>query len=129
MFTLSENSLRNLVGVRVELQDVVKEAIKITVIDFGIPSTGGLRTVGEQNMLFQTGKSNDDGIENMSKHQFGSAVDFFAYVDGKASWDKYHLAMVAAAFLQAASNLGVKVKWGGLWTSFKDYPHIELSED
>ena len=108
---------------------VAHRAIQISKIDFGIPTDGGIRTAERQHELFEDGKSKADGYHKRSPHQSGRALDFYAYVDGKASWDREHLAMVAAAFLQAASELGIRVRWGGLFRSFSDMPHIELIED
>jgi peptidoglycan L-alanyl-D-glutamate endopeptidase CwlK len=113
-------------GINMDLRRVADRAIQITKVDFGIPDTGGLRDAEIQNWLFKSGKSNCDGYEKLSNHQSGNALDFYAYVDGKASWDEGHLAQVAAAFLQASIELGIPIKWGGLFKSFKDYPHVEL---
>jgi peptidoglycan L-alanyl-D-glutamate endopeptidase CwlK len=124
-YTLSKTSLRNLDGVHPELIDVVKMAIQITKIDFGIPSSGGYRTASQQNELYRDKKSQLDGFDKKSNHQTGNAVDVFAYVDGKASWDEHHLSMVACAMLEAANRLGVNLRWGGLWKSFVDMPHFE----
>lgn len=124
-YRLSKTSLRNLDGVHPELIDVVKMAIQITKVDFGIPSTGGYRTAETQHKLFLDGKSKADGYEKKSNHQTGNAVDVFAYVDGKASWDESDLAMVACAMLEAANRLGVNLRWGGHWKSFVDMPHFE----
>jgi len=54
------------------------------------------------------------------------ALDVYAYVDGAASWRPQHLATVAAAMLQAANELGVRLEWGGLWRSFVDMPHFQI---
>lgn len=124
-FQFSPASLRNRRGVDKRLIDISDRAIQLTIVDFGIPSLGGLRTELQQNTLFNGGKSKCDGFNIRSKHQDGLALDFYAYVDGKASWNKHHLAMVATAWLQAAAELKIPVKWGGLW-DFADYPHIEL---
>jgi len=125
-FKLGKNSTLNLVGVNEDLIEIVNLAIKITKVDFGIPSDGGVRTKERQNELFRDGKSKADGYVKLSNHQSGNALDFYAYVDGKASWDELHLAMVAAAYLQASSILGHRLGWGGLFRSFKDFPHVEL---
>ena len=125
-FQLSKNSKANRAGVDHQLIEISDLAIQLTIVDFGIPKDGGIRTTKRQQQLFHDGKSKADGIHNKSNHQSGNALDFYAYVDGKASWDKYDLAMVAAAHLQAASQLGYKISWGGLWSGFPDYPHIEL---
>ena len=125
-------------GVNPDLIKVTNLAIKLTVIDFGIPADGGIRTAERQKELFDDGFSKADGVINLSNHQLGDALDFYAYVDGKASWQSHHLAMVAAAHLQAASMLGIKINWGGFWQrkvpKFKngipygwDMAHIELA--
>jgi peptidoglycan L-alanyl-D-glutamate endopeptidase CwlK len=126
VFSLGKKSIENLIGVDDELIDVVELAIEITKVDFGIPSTGGYRVEAEQAKLFTAGLSKADGRVNKSKHQTGRAVDVFAYVDGKASYNTEHLAMVAAAMLQAASQLNIELKWGGHFRSFTDMPHFEL---
>lgn len=125
-YSLSKNSLNNREGVDYRLLEVSDLAIQITTVDFGHPSFAGRRSAMQQNQLFSAGRSKCDGYSKISNHQSGNALDFYAFVDGKASWDELHLAMVAAAFLQAASILGYRLKWGGLWTNFKDMPHVEL---
>ncbi len=128
MFKLGKNSLNNLVGVDERLIDIAEVAIKLSNIDFGIPSTGGLRTEEVQAKLFADGVSKADGVNNKSYHQSGKAVDLYAYVDGKASWDKAHLTIIATSMLQAAAHLGYPLKWGGLWKSWQDMPHYEIKD-
>ena len=127
-FKLGKNSINNLVGVDGRLIAIADLAIELTNIDFGIPSTGGLRTEADQAKLFADGVSKADGVNNKSYHQSGKAMDVYAYVDGKASWDKLHLAVIASAMLQASAQLGYKLKWGGLWKSWQDYPHFEIKD-
>jgi|TARA_B110000967_G_scaffold93413_1_gene95995 peptidoglycan L-alanyl-D-glutamate endopeptidase CwlK len=127
-FQLGTNSINNLAGVDGRLIDIADLAIKLTNIDFGIPATGGLRTEEVQAKLFEDGFSKADGVSNKSYHQSGKALDVYAYVDGKASWDKLHLALIAAAMLQASAQLGYELKWGGLWKSWQDMPHFELRD-
>lgn len=124
MFKLSERSKQRRKGVDSRLIEISDLAIQITVIDFGHPADAGLRTAERQKELFDQKSSKCDGYENLSYHQSGKALDFYAYVDGKASWEKEHLAMVACAFLQAASILGYRLEWGGLWPW--DMPHVQL---
>lgn len=140
MFKLSARSKRNRIGVDPKLIEISDLAIQITKIDFGVPEDGGIRTAIRQNELFRDEKSKADGFENLSEHQpaddgYGKALDFYAFIDGSASWQHEHLAMVAAAHLQAASILGYKIEWGGLWMSTKktngipygwDMAHIQL---
>jgi len=128
MFTFSQSSRTNRVGIDPRLIEISDRAIQISIIDFGIPSTGGYRTVKQQAELYTAGKSKADGRTFFSRHQTGRALDVYAYVDGKASWEKEHLAIVACAMLQAANELGHKLDWGGLWTGFPDFPHFQLGE-
>jgi len=115
MFILSQRSLERREGVDPDLIAVNNLALKITVIDFGIPEHGGLRTAETQNQLYLDGFSKADGYNNLSNHQSGDALDFYAFVNGAASWEHHHLAMVAAAHLQAASMLKISINWGGFW--------------
>jgi len=136
-FKLGKSSLAHRKGVDPRLIEISDRAIKITLVDFGHGPMAGLRTAEIQNQLFKDGLSKCDGYKNKSNHQSGKALDFYAYVDGGASWQPEHLAMVAGAFLQAAGELGHQVRWGGLWskkirtttngiTYGWDMPHMEL---
>lgn len=125
MFKLSSNSSKNLIGINDYLIDVVELAITFTPIDFGIPKLGGYRSAKDQHKLYTDGKSKCDGYENISAHQTGSAFDFFAYVDGKASWKPIHLAQVWGAIHAAGRQLNVDLEWGGNWVSFQDMPHVQ----
>lgn len=145
MFALSGRSKRNRLGVDPKLIEIDDLAITLTLVDFGHGRYSGLRSQSSQRSLFDDGKSRCDGFRIRSNHQtasdgLGKALDFYAYVDGYASWDHSHLAMVACAYFQAASILGYKIKWGGLWKSKKpkavnginygwDCPHIELVDE
>lgn len=126
MFNLSKTSKERRRGVNKKLIEISDLALRISPIDFGIPDYGGIRSKKEQNQLFKDGLSKCDGYDKRSDHQDGKALDVYAYVDGKASWEYVHLSMVAAAMLQAANMLGYKLKWGGLWKNFKDLPHFYL---
>lgn len=136
-FSLSSTSKANRLGVDSRLIEISDLAITLTLIDFGHGPDSGLRTTERQAELFSQGKSKADGCIKRSKHQSGKALDFYAFVNGKASWNPEHLTLVACAFFQAASTLGYKIKWGGLWKSKNwepansisygwDCPHIEL---
>jgi len=137
MFIFSKTSNLRRLGVDPRLIQVSDRALEISVVDFGIPKHGGIRTAEEQYQLFLDGKSRADGTNNLSYHQSGKALDFFAFVDGEASWHPGHLAMVAAAFLQAGAEFGYKLTWGGLWLPVKttsgvphgwDAGHIQIEE-
>lgn len=133
MFKFSASSMDILSTVDDDIQDVFLAAIGISPIDFGIPSpSGGFRTPEMQNGLYVDGKSKADGYDNLSYHQSGNALDFYAYINGHASWDKIHLAMIAAVILAEGKRRGVELTWGGTFGSdeFKgwDYPHIQKAK-
>jgi peptidoglycan L-alanyl-D-glutamate endopeptidase CwlK len=128
MYQLSKRSSKHLSGVNPKLIDIIKLALQITKVDFGIPITGGLRTVEQQQELYRQEKSQCDGIIAKSNHQTGNAFDVFAYVDGKASWDIDDLNEVATAILAAASQLEIQLTWGGHWKNFVDRPHFEIKQ-
>ena len=136
-FKLSARSKERRDGVDPKLIELDDLALSLTLIDFGHPDYAGLRDAEEQLILYKRGVSQCDGYKKVSKHQSGKALDFYAYVNGRASWDPEHLAIIATAYFQAASILGYKIRWGGLWKKKKptyingipygwDMGHIEL---
>lgn len=140
IFVLSNRSKERREGVDPRLIEIDDLAIKLTLVDYGHGRVAGLRADEIQNKLYLDGKSKADGYIIRGNHQaaedgYGKALDFYAYVEGKVSYEPLHLAMVATAYFQAASILGYKIKWGGLWYTEEhslygwDMPHIELVED
>jgi len=135
-FNFSVSSTKNMKGVHPDLITIFTEAIKNSPIDFGVPSTGGLRTVKVQDELFIANKSKCDGVLSISNHQTGNALDFYAYINKKASWDKTHLSIIAGVIMATAKRLlkegkiSIKIKWGGEFASNSfhgwDYPHFEV---
>lgn len=144
MYLFSEKSVKRMSGVHPELIFVFEESIKISPIDFGIPGDGGVRAAERQKELCLDGKSKCDGYVKVSRHQikpgesYGSALDFYAYVDGSASWEKHHLSMVAAVIMATARRLkdegriSIVLYWGGQFGSSRfdgwDFPHIEIGK-
>jgi len=109
MFKLSQKSLDELKGVDPRLIAVVKRAIEISKVDFGV--TEGLRSVDTQKKYVAAGKSQT----MKSKHIDGKAVDLVAYVDGKVSWELNLYDNIADAMKQAATELKLPLKWGAAW--------------
>ncbi|PHR86090.1 MAG: hypothetical protein COA78_38340 [Blastopirellula sp.] len=134
-YQLSSGSIRNREGVDPRLILVSDYAIKRTVIDFGHPAYGGIRSTEDQQYLFKIGASLADGINDISDHQIGFALDFFPYVNGRTSYKIAHCALVMAAFLEGASRLGIQLGWGGFWgggpyiEGFTDMPHMYIPKE
>ena len=108
-FKLSTKSTKRLDGVEKDLIKVVKEAIKLTRIDFGVIC--GMRTKKEQEALVASGASQT----MKSKHLEGKAVDLMAYVDGRASWELTLYDDIADAMAIASKELEIPIRWGAAW--------------
>lgn len=108
-FKLSKRSLSNLEGVNQRLVSVVKSAIDITEVDFGVLE--GVRTISRQKKLVEKGASKT----MKSKHLDGLAVDLIAYVDNRISWELSLYDEIADAMKAAAKDLAVPIRWGGAW--------------
>lgn len=136
MYRFSKTSLERRDGIDERLIRISDLAISICPIDFGIPLDGGLRTAERQQELHLAGKSRCDGYLHKSFHQTGKALDFYAFVHGKASWEVQHLTMVALAMMQAASSLEIPLRSGAFFKPFHDEPynhgwdcgHVELMD-
>lgn len=135
MNKFGESSTKKLNTCHSDIQKVMKLAIKECPIDFGIAE--GERTLIKQQEYYAAGKSRLDGVRQKSKHQSSpsNAVDIYAYVNGKASWDMNHLCFIAGYIFKSAQELNIKIRWGGNWNgdgeiitgqSFVDAPHFEL---
>jgi hypothetical protein len=109
-FQLSSRSLSKLEGVNSALVEVVKDAIHLTKVDFGV--TYGLRTLEEQKRLVAEGRSQT----MKSKHLEGRAVDLVAYFGSDISWELNVYDDICDAMAEAARNQGVAVKWGAAWS-------------
>ena len=119
-FYLGSKSLKKLVGVHEDLKRVCHRAIKLTTVDFTI--TEGVRTPARQKKLVEAGASKT----MKSRHLTGHAVDVAAMVGNEIRWDWPLYREISIAFKEAANELGVPIRWGGDWKSFKDGPHFEL---
>ena len=108
-FNLSQKCLDRLDGVIDDMVRVVKKAIELTKIDFGVSC--GLRTVEEQEELVAKGASQT----MKSKHLDGLAVDLMAYLGGRASWELNLYDDIADAMKEAAKLENVGVRWGAAW--------------
>jgi peptidoglycan L-alanyl-D-glutamate endopeptidase CwlK len=109
-FRLSKRSAGRLEGVNDDLVAVVKRAIELTKVDFGV--TEGLRSVETQREYVAAGKSQT----MKSKHLDGRAVDLVAYIGSSVSWELNLYDDIANAMRVAAIELDVPIKWGAAWS-------------
>lgn len=119
-FILGGISQRNLIGVHPDLVRVVRTAIRITDLDFRVVE--GVRTAARQRKLVASGASRTLN----SRHLTGHAVDLVPIVGRELRWDWPLYRHLGAVMKRAADEVGVPIRWGGDWTTFRDGPHFEL---
>ena len=141
MFKFGRVSSQRLSNCHKDIQRLMHKAIEVSVIDFGIAC--GYRSVEEQQKLYQQGRSKPggivtyvDGVNRKSKHNSlpSTAVDIYAYVGGKAVWDKEHLYYLGGVIMTCAKNMNIPLRWGANFNqdadlkneNFYDLPHFEL---
>ena len=114
-FTLSSRSLSKLEGVHESLVNIVKEAIQVTKVDFGVIC--GTRTKAEQAELVKRGASKTMNSRHLPQESTGKshAVDLMAYIGSRASWELNLYDDIADAMRVGAVIEGVDVTWGGAW--------------
>ena len=144
MYRFSSRSLDRLEYVNPTLIAILKDAIKDSPYDFGIPRDGGFRTFHRQAELYARGRTTKDlidkgitGVEGRpdksritwtlkSYHMTGNAVDIYAYIEGSASWNMEYLEPIARHLIKVAEKHGVILNWGqDLWG--KDGAHFQIS--
>ena len=122
-FKLSSRSLKKLDGVDEGIVSVVKDAIGITKVDFGV--TFGLRTLEEQKKLYESGRSQT----MKSKHLEGRAVDLVAYFGSDISWELNVYDDICDAMAEAARKNDVAIKWGAAWSEGDIREYAGTAED
>ena len=120
MFKFGNKSLRMLSSVDQDLQTVMKQAINISPIDFGI--TEGMRSPERARQLMAEGKSK---VGDKSKHCKGEAVDIVCYNEGKVTWELEYYEIVAGVVGEVSHLIDVKIRWGGNWKTGE----FELNRD
>ncbi|MCX8698088.1 M15 family metallopeptidase, partial [Gilliamella sp. B3000] len=96
--------------------------------EFGIQLrvTTGLRTIEEQNRLYEQGRTTSGNIVTWVKggysyHNYGLAIDVIEMKNNNVNWDE--------SVLKKISPVGIRngFSWGGDWEKQKDYPHFEIT--
>ena len=120
-----------------KLHPMVREEVAQIVTEINNNLTGkakvriaqGLRTIAEQNALYNQRPKVTNAKGGQSIHNYGTAVDIVLIIDGKeASWDTKK---DWDGDKVSDWNECVKVfkkygwAWGGDWSSFKDMPHFD----
>lgn len=113
-YQLGKRSLRELEGVHPKLVAVVKRAIQLTTVDFGVHD--GLRTFKEQRQLVAKGASKTMNSKHLPQSDgYGHAVDLVPFVNGRLRWEWDLIWPIALAMDHAATELQVTIVWGAIW--------------
>jgi len=127
-FKLSQRSLDKLDGVHPDLVAVVKRAIEITDVDFGV--TYGVRTVEEQEKLVASGRSQTMKSKHLIQDTgYSHAVDLVAYDGSDVVWEINVYDNICDAMARAADELEVPVKWGAAWSEGDIRFYEDTAED
>lgn len=114
MYKLGSKSKETLVGVHPQLVSVVERAIQLTTQDFRVHD--GVRTLAEQEALVKKGASKTMKSKHLPQADgFSHAVDLVPLVNGQLRWEWPCIFQIAVAVDQAATELGVMLRWGGVW--------------
>ena len=128
MFKLSQRSLKKLDGLHPDLVAVVKRAIEITDVDFGV--TYGVRTVEEQEKLVASGRSQTMKSKHLIQDTgYSHAVDLVAYDGSDVVWEINVYDNICDAMARAADELEVPVKWGAAWSEGDIRFYEDTAED
>ena len=127
-FNLSQRSLDKLEGVHPDMVAVVKRAIELTDVDFGV--TYGVRTVEEQEKLVASGRSQTMKSKHLIQDTgYSHAVDLVAYDGSDVVWEINVYDNICDAMARAADELEVPVKWGAAWSEGDIRFYEDTAED
>ena len=122
-FRLSQRSLDKLDGVHPEMVATVQKAIELTDVDFGV--TYGVRTLAEQEKLYNSGRSQTMKSKHLIQGDgYSHAVDLVAYFGSNVSWELNVYDNICDAMAAAAREVGCAIKWGAAWSEgdIRSYP-------
>jgi peptidoglycan L-alanyl-D-glutamate endopeptidase CwlK len=126
-FHLSKSSKAKLATCDERLQAILNEAIKRTIINFGV--SAGHRDEETQNGYYNQGASKLFWPNSKHNSKPSMAVDVFIYMNGRATWnDEIGYNYLSLLFKLIAHEMGHKLTWGGDWKSFIDMFHFQLEE-
>jgi len=110
----------------------LQEICELVIPNYDFTVLEGFRSNARQDDLFRQGKSKLRAGQSKHNNQPSNAVDIAPY---PIDWNNANRFYLLAGFIfQAASQLDIKLRWGGDWDSdwihtdqsFHDLPHFEL---
>jgi len=123
-FSFGSRTERNIHGLNPKLVEVIRQALTITPVDFGVLDLGGIRNAAQQHSLYVQGRFGNPGKTVTDKsgapgdesvHQSGNAVDLVPFMNGAPTWNWEFIFPVIQSVALAARAEGVSLRWGGVW--------------
>jgi len=124
-------------GVAKEVSELCELALSYSTVDFGI--IDGFRLTHEQQHMYKIGNSELDGVNKLSSHQIGLAIDVLPSNSSGAGkgLDMFDVSTpevravwleVYRAFMRAAMKLGLSLEFGLGYNIHggRDWPHIQV---
>ena len=132
MSSFGKRSTDNLKNVHPDLVRVLSAAVSTAgeLNDFTVIC--GHRNKFDQEAAFRRGASKAHFGQSPHNKIPSCAIDFIPYFHDRKftdeDWNNLPaFTRIASHIKDAARKLKVNITWGGDWKSFKDYPHIELT--
>ncbi|MDQ0206658.1 peptidoglycan-binding protein [Alkalicoccobacillus murimartini] len=128
--TLIDRSVRNMGAVHNVIRESTIEMIKRAYgEEINVQISSGFRSYADQTRIYNQGRTSPGNIVTNAKagysnHNFGVAIDYFltSHDGSEAIWT------VNAQWRRvAAIGKQLGFSWGGDWTSFKDFPHLQMT--
>jgi len=126
--------------VRDEVKALIEKAEAGFPVNMAIRIVQGLRTIEEQDALYEQGRTKPGAIVTKAKggssfHNYGLAIDFAILTDtdgngsyNDLSWDikRDNDKDGVADWLEVVKIFeDAGWEWGGKWATLKDYPHLQ----
>lgn len=112
--TLEPLSEKRLLRVEPRLAQVVRLAQ--ARLPYPIRVTCGIRTMSEQVLLYEQGKTRTLKSKHLSQADgYSHAVDLVAMISNEPDWGSERFFDIASAMRAAALKTSTRVTWGGIW--------------
>jgi hypothetical protein len=119
--TFSTQSEARLATCDPRLQQLARAVLR----DMDVAVLCGHRTEAEQNAAYAAGNSQLRYPNSKHNALPSQAVDLAPYPIDWSNISRFQ--QMGELAKKKASLLGFAIAWGGDWTAFKDYPHVELA--
>ena len=129
--TLIRRSLDNMGAVHPAVKDKTLLILhKAYAENINVQVSSGLRTFEQQARLYAQGRTAPGNIvtnaePGESVHNYGLAIDYFL-----TTWDGQQAVWMVDNDWRRVAEIGKSLgfTWGGDWSSFPDYPHLQLTD-